>query len=507
MRDSDKHFIYKLISNFIRIPVSFALQAIFPRILGPVNYGNFDFLTDSATKFIGFFETGTSIAFYTNLSINNKDIKLIKFYWRLVFFISLAYLFFILITGFLNLSHLFWPEQAFYFIILSAIWGIVTFSSNTIYKMLDACHVTIASEKFRTFQLLFSVLVFGIIYFLSFNVNLSVFFIIQILLILILFGGSWYILKNNGFEVFPTIKLTFNDLSKFKKLFWTFSSPLLLYALFSLIGGVGERWILQKFGGPVQQAHFGISYKIGSFVFLFTSAMIPIMLREFSKLFGTNDLEEIKKYFNKTIKTFLILATTLAVLVAFNAEFITFILGGSEFKGATLVVALMAFYPIHQTIGQINATLFYSTNRTKNYRNIGLFIIPIGLIISFLLIAPKSYGGFNLGAYGLVCQMLIVQLLSTNVMLYSNSKYLKTKYSNFLLIQILTIGSLVFLSYGLQLFVDIFNLGLLLRAILFTILLFSILLLVFTIFPKIIGFNILEHFEKSNINKKEKRVT
>jgi membrane-associated HD superfamily phosphohydrolase len=123
------------------------------------------------------------------------------------------------------------------------------------------------------------------------------------------------------------------------------------------------------------------------------------------------------------------------------------------------------------------------------------------------LIAPKSYGGFNLGAYGLVCQMLIVQLLSTNVMLYSNSKYLKTKYSNFLLIQILTIGSLVFLSYGLQLFVDIFNLGLLLRAILFTILLFSILLLVFTIFPKIIGFNILEHFEKSNINKKEKRVT
>ena len=29
---------------------------------------------------IGFFETGTSIAFYTNLSINNKDSKLVKFY-------------------------------------------------------------------------------------------------------------------------------------------------------------------------------------------------------------------------------------------------------------------------------------------------------------------------------------------------------------------------------------------------------------------------------------------
>jgi hypothetical protein len=179
-------------------------------------------------------------------------------------------------------------------------------------------------------------------------------------------------------------------------------------------------------------------------------------------------------------------------------------LGGSEFKGATLVVALMAFYPIHQTIGQINATLFYSTNRTKNYRNIGLFIIPIGLIISFLLIAPKSYGGFNLGAYGLVCQMLIVQLLSTNVMIYSNSKYLKTKYFNFLLIQIITIGSLVFLSYGLQLFLDIFNLGLLLRAILFTILLFSILLLVFTLFPNIIGFNIPWNTFKNKILIKNK---
>ena len=80
LNESHKHFAYKLVTNIIRIPIAFALQSIFPRILGPVNYGNFDFLTDSATKFIGFFETGTSIAFYTNLSINNKDSKLVKFY-------------------------------------------------------------------------------------------------------------------------------------------------------------------------------------------------------------------------------------------------------------------------------------------------------------------------------------------------------------------------------------------------------------------------------------------
>ena len=505
MKDSNKHFFYKLGVNFVRIPVSFALQSIFPRILGPVNYGNFDFLTDSATKFIGFFETGTSIAFYTNLSINNKDYKLVKFYWRLVFFISFGYLIFVIASGFFQVSQIFWPDQNFYFIFLSAIWGVVTFCSNTIYKMLDACHVTIASEKFRMIHLIFSVCIFACFYFLSINISLVVFFIIQILLILILFGGSWYILTINGFEVFPKIELSSSDLFKFKNLFWTFSSPLLLYALFSLVGGVGERWILQRFGGAVQQAHYGISYKVGSFVFLFTSAMIPIMLREFSKLFGTNDLEEIKKYFIKTIKTFLILATSLAVLVAFNAEFITLILGGQEFKGAILVVALMAFYPIHQTIGQINATLFFSTKRTKNYRNIGLFIIPIGLSISFFLIAPKSYGGLNLGAYGLVCQMLIVQLISTNIMLFSNSKYLKMKYSNFVLIQILTIGSLIFLSYGLQLFVDIFKFGLLLRAITFSILLFGILLISFTIFPNIIGFNIPWNTFKNHllINKKK----
>ena len=279
----------------------------------------------------------------------------------------------------------------------------------------------------------------------------------------------------------------------------------MLYALFSLIGGVGERWILQKFGGSVQQAHFGISYKVGSFVFLFTSAMIPIMLREFSKLFGSNDLEEIKIYFSQSIRTFLILASSLAVLVAFNAEFITLVLGGSEFKGASLVVALMAFYPIHQTIGQINATLFYSTNRTKNYRNIGLFIIPIGLLVSFFLIAPESYGGFNLGAYGLVCQMLIVQLLSTNIMLFSNSKYLKMKYSNFVLIQLLTIGSLVCFSFGLQFFLDIFNIGLLLKAVLFSLFLFGILLTVVKLFPNIIGFKVPWSIGKNQllINKKK----
>ncbi|MHA8054517.1 lipopolysaccharide biosynthesis protein [Aquirufa nivalisilvae] len=490
LNKSQKHFIYKLLSNIIRIPIAIALQSIFPRLLGPVNYGNYDFLTDSATKFIGFFETGTSTAFYTNLSRNNQNQKLVRFYWIIVVFISSLYFVFVMASFLFKFSKFIWPDQVNIFILLSTVWGIITFFSNTIYKMLDACNLTVSSEKLRMIHLFFSLSLFSLIYYSSIYVGLTYFFIIQILLIFILIIGSWKILKVNSLEVFPKLKLDRSDFVKFKNLFWTFSSPLLLYALFSLIGGVGERLILQKFGGSVQQAHFGISYKIGSFVFLFTSAMIPIMLREFSKLFENNELVEIGRVFFKSIKIFLFLATSLAVLVAFNADFITMILGGKEFKGAILVVALMAFYPIHQTIGQINATLYFSTNRTSNYRNIGLFIIPLGLIISFFMIAPKEYGGLNLGASGLVCQMLALQFLSTNIMLYGNCKFLNIEYAKFLFIQFITIGALLALGFSLKFILDSFKIGLLFRASIFTISLVMILLLIFLLFPKITGINI-----------------
>ena len=57
----------------------------------------------------------------------------------------------------------------------------------------------------------------------------------------------------------------------------------------------------------------------------------------------------------------------------------------------------------------------------------------LGLSISFLLLAPQKFYGYNLGALGLAIKMIIIQFVSVNIQLFYNSKYLKLSFIKFLL--------------------------------------------------------------------------
>ena len=42
--------------------------------------------------------------------------------------------------------------------------------------------------------------------------------------------------------------------------FWIFCSPFLMYALVSFAHDFADKWLLQNWGGAVQQAYFGIAF-------------------------------------------------------------------------------------------------------------------------------------------------------------------------------------------------------------------------------------------------------
>ena len=64
-----KDFLFKFLTNLIKIPVNFGLQLIFPRLLGITNYGNYDFLMEISNRILGFLDQGTSLAFFNKLSL------------------------------------------------------------------------------------------------------------------------------------------------------------------------------------------------------------------------------------------------------------------------------------------------------------------------------------------------------------------------------------------------------------------------------------------------------
>ncbi|MBA4320504.1 MAG: hypothetical protein C0412_19060, partial [Flavobacterium sp.] len=64
----------------------------------------------------------------------------------------------------------------------------------------------------------------------------------------------------------------------------------------------------------------------------------------------------------------------------------------------------------------------------KLYRNIGVSLMPIGLLMTYFLLAPTELMGLKLGATGLAIKMVIFQIIVVNIQLLFNTKFLETSF-------------------------------------------------------------------------------
>jgi O-antigen/teichoic acid export membrane protein len=230
-----------------------------------------------------------------------------------------------------------------------------------------------------------------------------------------------------------------SQIQSYFKEFYVYSHPLLIYALFGLVVGILDRWLLQAFSGSVQQGFYGLSFQIGALCFLFTGAMTPLMTREFSIAFGKQDLAQMAALFRRYIPLLYSIAAYFACFMALQADKVTYIMGGTKYHQATIAVAIMSFYPIHQTYGQLSGSVFWATGQTRLYRNIGIAFMLLGLPITFFLIAPVHMMGLNAGATGLAIKMVLLQFVAVNVQLYFNSKLLHLSFWRYFGHQIISV--------------------------------------------------------------------
>jgi len=204
--------------------------------------------------------------------------------------------------------------------------------------------------------------------------------------------------------------------------FFSYSKPLLLLSLIGTLAGILERLILQKFSGSSAQGFYGLSYAIGQICFLFTSSMTPLFMREISISFANNRLDEIKASFSRLAPLLFLISSYFACFIAVNSQFVVVLLGGKNFSDAAFSLTIMAFYPIHQTYGQLTASVFFATNDTKKYSVIGLVFIGLGLALTYFTIAPHVSGGLDMGSAGLSIKMVAIQFFAVNVSLFFIAK-------------------------------------------------------------------------------------
>ena len=185
--------------------------------------------------------------------------------------------------------------------------------------------------------------------------------------------------------------------------------------------------------------------------------MTPLFLRELSIADEQQDTAKTRDLFNRYIPLLYSITAFFSCFICFQTSTLIKILGGDQFSGAVIPMAILSIYPIHQVYGQLSTALFYARSDTKFLRNISIFKHVLGLIMAYLFMAPNEYGGLGMGAIGLTFKMVVVQIIGVNIGLYFNVKCMQLKYSKFVKHQILVLILLISLAWITSSLVNLFN--------------------------------------------------
>lgn len=448
-----KRYVYKLSTNLVGLGIGLATLGLVPRGLGPKLYGDYSYLTNFFTQFIGFFDMGTSACFYTKLSQRQDDKGLVTYYLYFIFLVVFISLSFIAITSVFNLEQFIWPEESIFFIFLAAIWGVLDWIFRIFNQISDAYGLTVITEKMKIVQKLIGmILILGLFY--SHQLYLDYYFYYQYFILIFVIIAIIIIIKRKEYYFKSEKNLNRNQVKSYTKEFWVYSSPLLIVSLFGVIISLFDRWFLQIYGGSTQQGLFGLSSNISAICLTFTTAMTPLLQREFSISFANKDIPQMANLFRRYIPMLYSIVAYFSCFVALQADKVALIFGGKNFKEASFSMVIMAFYPLHQTYGQLTGSVFYATGQTKLYRNISIISNALGIPLLYFFIAPVDKFGLDAGAVGLAGKMLILSVFTVNVLLYYSTRFLQITYWKYLFHQVFSLGVFLLLSYSSRFLID-----------------------------------------------------
>lgn len=440
-----KRYLFKLLSNIVGAAISLVIEAIILRGLGPRAYGNFSFLSSFFSQFVNFLDMGTSTGFYTKLSQRQKDFGLVSFYISYTGLVSFLVLIFVVSVRLTGIHVFLLPGQHIFYIYLAAVWGILTWLIQILNNMADAYGVTVSTELTKILQKGVG-LTLILALFLTNQLNLTHFFYYQYCILIFLACAFIWVMECKGHSLLRNWLLSWNKIKTYTREFYDYCHPLFFMALVGLFIGFIDRWMLQMFGGSLEQGFFGLSQKVGAACFLFTGAMTQLIMREFAIAFNKNDIHEMARLYRRYIPMLYTISAYFACFIAVQAREVTYIMGGKNFHHATYAVMIMAIYPIHQVYGQLTSTVFFAAGQTGLYRNISIIFWVIGLPLSYFLLAPQDKMGLDAGALGMAIKMVGIQFIAVNIQLYFNARLLGLRYWRYFGHQVVSMGALLTLA-------------------------------------------------------------
>ena len=430
--------------------MSVVSATIVPRALGPAVYGNYNFLLSTSATLRGLLDTGTQQAFFTFSSQERASGPLTRLYAAVIgaqFSIAVALIALAAATG---TTGWLWREQRLDQIVLVTLLDWLAFLALALQQLGDSKGITAYQQLIGAAVALLSLL--GLLA-LKLTHTLDFYSFVW----LSVAGASinclvlGYRLMVRHRAVFWSGALAFRG---YLARWWRFTRPLLLLQYYiPLVAYVGL-YLIQKWYGSEQQGYYALAMQWCGFAMLFTNSGVWIFWREIAHRTAAQDLTAVAAIYQQFSRLFFFISLVLACWLSASSDLLVDVIAGQRFRAAEPVLAIMAFYPISQTLGQLTMVSLKAMERTGSYARCSLLLSIPDAALTYLVLAPGDalVPGLHLGAVGFAAKITLYGLLSVQVYDWLNCRYLGIRYGAALLQRItviLSVGLAALLLLGI----------------------------------------------------------
>lgn len=412
-----QRFIFTVGSNLVRSLLSFTTGMILARWLGPATFGRMAFLLGTFLAIRPFLDMGTSTAFYTFMSQQPQSRRFVNIY---LMWLGIQFLVPLCVVG------LFLPPDW-----ISWIWhgerrGLVllAFIASFMQDSVWANVQQVAESQRQTLRIqsisvgvVFAHLLVILVLWSAKQLNLPTIFCLIFLEYLIA------AIVSNRLGISPFLRTAQSGSTIGNSVFRRFLRYCLPLAPYSWIGfayAFADRWLLQHYGGSVQQAYYSVGAQFSAIALLATTSILQIFWKEMAEAHHNGDAAKTRYLYHRVSHLLFFVGAMIAgYFLPFTGILLTRILG-SPYAGGTLTLAVMFLYPIHQSMGQISSTMLYATERVSTQVMIASCFMILSIIVTYFVLATSSarIPGLGLGSIGLALKMVVLQIIQVNIVAF-----------------------------------------------------------------------------------------
>ncbi len=426
-----------------------------PRALGPSSYGDFSYLVSFFQRLIPVMMLEFSSGFFVKLSQRPRDTGLVSFYLWFVVLVSIALIAFTSALCGLGFSDKILPIENPRMIGYGLIFAVVSLMFSTMAKILDAHALTFYSELV---QITSRVLLLGgvsLLYFFE-ALNLGSFFTASTVMMALATVTCSILLHAHGHTLYRSWMISASNIMIYSRELAGFGAPILINTFVGSSVGIAIRYLLQKYGGSVEQGYFSFAQNIAGVCFFPTAALAMIITRDCAIYFQEGDLKRIVNMVTRFLPGLYSVTAYFACFIAIESHVVVLLFGGQNFAAAALPLSILATATLHQTYIQIASSLYLASGDTKTLGIWGVTYLLLTLPIAYLFLAPHESHGWALGATGLALQIFGCQIIGGNIAFWLAARRMKIQCRWFIFHQIYSVAIFLGLAWIAHLIVSFF---------------------------------------------------